>query len=113
MNEPEGVTPQRGSGFLSLPSTGVGKWSAWLLAVSLALILLNNLVVMPQTEQQANLELAQKAFNLAVFLCVAFAGVTGLFAIVMKRERSWAVFAAVLLFIVAVGLNLAECLDSA
>ena len=113
MNEPEGVTPKRASGFLSLPSTGAGKWSAWLLVVSLVLILFNNLVVMPETERQTSLELAQRAFNLAVFLCVAFAGVTGLFAIVVKRERSWAVFVAVLLFIVAVGFNLAPYLDSA
>lgn len=113
MNEPVGVTPKRASGFLSLPSTGVGKWSAWLLVVSLVLILLNNLLVMPVTEQHTNLELAQKAFNLTVFLCVALAGVTGLFAIVMKRERSWAVFVAVLLFSMAVGLNLAAYLDSA
>ena len=82
MNEPEGITPKRASGIQSLPSTGVGKWSAWLLVVSLVLIRLNNLAVMPEMEQQANLELAQKAFNLVVFLCVAFAGVTGLFAIV-------------------------------
>lgn len=107
MNESERVTPQQASGFLSLPATGVGMWSAWLFVASLVLILLNNLVVMPVTEQQTNLEPAQKACNLGVFLCVAFAGVTGLFAIVMKRERSWAVFVAVLLFIVAVGFNLA------
>lgn len=112
MNEPERVTPKRASGFLSLPATGVGKWSAWLLVVSLVLILLNNLVVMPETEQRPSLELTQKAFNLSVFLCVAFAGVTSLFAILMKRERSWVMFAAVLLFIVAVGFNLGAYLDS-
>lgn len=78
---------------------------------SVALILLNNLVVMPETEQRASLALAQKVFNLGVFLCVALAGVTSLFAIVMKRERSWVMFAAVLLFIVAVGFNLGPYLD--
>jgi hypothetical protein len=113
MNEPEGGTPQRGSGFLSLPSTGVGKWSAWLLVGSLVLILLNNLVVMPETERRISLEFAQNAFNLTVFLCVALAGLTGLFAIVMQRERSWATFVAVILFIVVVGFNLAPYLDSA
>ncbi|MCR4414686.1 MAG: hypothetical protein NUV77_19905 [Thermoguttaceae bacterium] len=112
MNQPEGVAPKRASGFLSLPSSGVGKWSAWLLVVSLVLILLNNLVVMPNTERQTGLELAQQAFNRAVFLCVAFAGVTGLYAIVMKRDRSWALFVAVLLFVVAVGFNLGAHLDS-
>jgi len=106
MNEPDEVTLKRASGFLSLPSTGVGKWSAWLLLISLVLILLNNLVVMPQTEQGTSLELAQRAFNLAVFLCVVFAGVTGLFAIVMKRERSWALFVSVLLLVLATAFNL-------
>jgi cytochrome bd-type quinol oxidase subunit 2 len=108
MSDPEGVGSKRASRFLSLPSTGAGRWSAWLLVVSLVLILLNNLVVMPETEQHSSLELAQRAFNLAVFLCVAFAGVTGLFAIVTRRERSWALFVAVLLFIVAVGFNLGQ-----
>ncbi len=111
MNEPQGIAPRRASGFWSLPSSGVGKWSAWLLVVSLAMILLNNLVVMPNTEPQASLDLAQRACNLAVFLCVAFAGVTGLCAIPMKRERSWTVFVAVLLFIVVVAFNLAAPLD--
>jgi len=106
MNELEKATPKRASGFLSLPSTGVGKWSAWLLLISLVLILLNNLVVMPQTEQGTSLELVQRAFNLAVFLCVVFAGVTGLFAIVMKRERSWALFVSVVLLVLVTALNL-------
>ncbi len=106
MNEPDKVTPKRASGFLSLPSTGVGKWSAWLLLISLVLILLNNLAVMPQTEQGTSLEPAQNAFNLAVFLCVVFAGVTGLFAIVIKHERSWALFVSALLLVLAAALNL-------
>lgn len=88
IREPEGVIPKRASGFLSLPSTGVGKWSARLLLVALGLILLNSLVVMPETERRTGFELAQNVFNLAVFLGVVFAGSTGLFAIVMRRERS-------------------------
>lgn len=96
-----------GLSLLSLPSTRAGAWSARLLVVSLALILLNTLVVMPHTEQRAGLELAQHVFNLAVFMCVAGAGVTGLFALVMRRERSWVVLVAVLLFILALGFNLA------
>jgi hypothetical protein len=105
MSGPEGVSPERASGFLSLPATEVGKWSAWLLLVSLGLILLNNLVVMPLTKQGASLELVQRAFNLVVFLCVLSSGVTGLFAIVMRGERSWAVFLAVLLALAAAALN--------
>lgn len=105
MSELEGGAPKRASGFLSLPSTGVGKWSAWLLLVSIVLVLFNNIVVMPRLEQQASVELAQQAFNLAVFMCFFLAGLTGLFAIVSKRERSWVAFVSVLLLVVVAAFN--------
>jgi cytochrome bd-type quinol oxidase subunit 2 len=110
VGEPEVGAPKRTTGFLSLPSTGVGKWSAWLLLVSIVLVLLNNLVVMPHTEQRTSLELAQRAFNLAVFLCIGLAGGTGLFAIVSKRERSWVAFVSVILLVVAIAFNLGPLL---
>lgn len=113
MDEPEAGTQRRASGFLSLPSTNIGTWSAGLVLLSLVMILLNNLVAMPVTEQRTSLELAQRVLNLTVFLGVAVAGVTGLFAVVMKRERSWAVLVAIVLFIVALGLNLAPYLHAA
>lgn len=97
MGQPE----QAKEGFLSLPSTGYGKWSARLLLVSLALILLNNVVVMPVTERQADLAHAQPAFNLVVGLCVIATGISGIAAALIKRERSWVVVLAVLLLIVA------------
>ena len=102
---------QKSSDFLSLPSIGIGKMSAWLLFISLVLILLNNLVLMPQTEQRTGLELAQNAFNLIVFLCVCSSGVTGLWAIVMKHERSWVLFISVLLLILAIALNVGELVN--
>ena len=81
MREPERVKPKPAAGFLSLPASRIGKWSAWLLVVSLILVLLNNLVVMSQTEQNTDLELAQRIFNLFVFLCVVASGLTGLLAV--------------------------------
>lgn len=102
---------KQSSGFLLLPSTGIGKWSAWLLLISLVLILLNNFVVMPQTEQRTGRELAQNAFNLIVFLCVCSSGVTGLWAIVMKHERSWVLFVSVLLLILAIALNVGSLVN--
>jgi hypothetical protein len=83
----------------------------WLLLISLVLILLNTLVVMPQTEQQTGLELAQKIFNLFVFLCVFSSGVTGLWAIVMERERSWVLFIALLSLVLAIGLNVGSLVN--
>lgn len=106
MNEPERPTPKRGSSFWSLPSTGLGRWSAWLLLVSVGLILLNNIAVMPYTEPRPSLEMVQRVFNLTVFLCVVSAGGLGLLAVVAKRERSWTLFLSVLLLILAMVLNL-------
>ncbi len=90
---------------MSLPSTGLGTWSAWLLSVSIVLVLVNNIAVMPLTERSASLELAQSAFNLAVFLCLGFAGATGLLAIISRHERSWVAFTSVLLLAIAVAFN--------
>jgi len=106
MNEPEQNTQKRSSGLASLPSTSIGRWSAWLLLIAVALILLNNLVVMPETEQRTGLELAQQLFNLAAGLCIVFAGVTSLLAIVKKRERSWVLMLSVLLLVFALAFNL-------
>ena len=102
---------QQPSDFLSLPATVTGRWSAWLLLMSLLLILLNTLVVMPQTEQRTGLELAQKAFNLIVFLCVFSSGATGLWAIVRERERSWVLFISLLLLVLALALNIGSMFE--
>ena len=108
MDEPERGTRKRASGFLSLPSTSVGRWSAGLLLLSVVLVLLNNLVVMPFTEQRTGLETPQSIFNLAVFLFVAGAGLSGVFALLAKRERSWAVILAVILLVFVVAVVAAD-----
>jgi cytochrome bd-type quinol oxidase subunit 2 len=106
MDEPPESTVRRASGFFSLPLTPIGKTSAWLLVGALALILVNNLLVMPQIEQEPRFERLQQSFNLLVFLSVAVAGCASLFAIVRRRERSWVLFASVLLLVLAAALNL-------
>ena len=105
MDGTERATRGQTSGFLSLPSTSVGKWSARLLLLSLVLMLLNVFVVLPATEQRAGLELARSVFTSFVVLCLISAGVSGLIALVMKRERSWAVVVSVLLSAVVVGFE--------
>jgi len=102
--EPERAARKRASGYLSLPSTSVGKWTARLLLLSVGLVLLNTLVVMPMTERRAGLEVPQTLFNIAIFLCVASAGISGTFALLMKRERSWVVIVSILLLVVVIGL---------
>ena len=102
---------QQPSDFLSLSATVTGKWSAWLLLMSLLPILLNTLAVMPQTDQRAGLELAQQVYNLTVFLCVFSSGITGLWAIVRKRERYWVLFTSVLLLVLALALNIGSMFE--
>ena len=112
MKEPAEASQKRISGFLSFPSTGVGKWSARLLLVSILLILIYNLVVMPWTELEPTLELVQKVFNLTLFLCIVFTCVAGRFAIVIKRERSWILFVTVLLLALAIAFDLGYLFQS-
>lgn len=107
MGEPETGASPRAAGFLSLPSTGAGRWSGWLLVASAALILLNNLVAMPLTEPRPDLETLQRVLNVTVFASLAVAGIVGLFAIVAERERSWIAFVPVVLLALALALNLA------
>jgi len=108
MGESEGSTRKRAAGFLSLPTTSIGKWSAGLLLLSLVMVLLNTIVVMPVTEQRAGLELAQTLYNAVTGMCVVASGVSGLFALVMKRERSWVVVVAVLVFASVIALMLQD-----
>lgn len=98
--------PKPSSGVFSLPSTRLGRWSAWLFVQSIILILINNLIVMPYTEQAGGLDLAQRIFNLMVFLWIAAAGLTGLVALIWKRERSVVVFLSLFLLLFALTMNL-------
>lgn len=108
MGEGERVTQKRASGFLSLPSTSIGKWSARLLLLSFVLILLNTFVLLPAIEQRTSLELPRIIFSFAILLCVVSTGISGSFALVMKRERSWAVVASVVVAILVMGFALSD-----
>ncbi len=93
---------KRPPGLCSLPSTGAGKWSARLLVLSLVLVLLNSLVMMPYTEARTGLQPVQNVSNLLVGLCVVSSGVSGLFAVVARGERSWVAWAAILVLVAVV-----------
>ncbi len=96
------VSPKHPSRFFSLPSTSLGKWSARLLVLAIALTFLFNLVVLPAQLP----EMAENAAGLTLFVCVLATGVTGLVAIVGKHERSWTAFAAVVVLLFVVAMNL-------
>ncbi len=108
VDEADRVTQKRVSGFLSLPSSSIGKWSTRLMLPSFVLILVNAFVVMPMTEQRTGLELPQAAFTGAIVLCMYSAGISGLFALLIKRERSWAVAVPVIVVILVMGAELAD-----
>lgn len=111
MGESSGVPMKEGARFFARPSTQVGRWSAWLLIVSIVLIVLNSAVVMPATESASGLESVQRVINLGVFLCLAAAGAAGATGIVAKRERSWVAFVAFGLFALGLLLNLASLFE--
>jgi hypothetical protein len=100
------ATQGRSPHFFSLPATGLGKWSASLFILAVALVLVFNIVVLP-----AHLpEMAENAVGLTVFLGVLATGFTGLAAIVLKRERSWTAFLAVVVMLLVVAMNVAPFL---
>ena len=108
MNTARTVAPKRPSGFLSLPSTRLGKWSAWILAITIALILVNNIALMPVAERTQGLQLFQSVVKLAVLLGVVTCSITGLLAIAVKHERSWTAFLAIALLLFVVAMNVIE-----
>ncbi len=110
MGEAKRVKEQRASRFLSLPATMIGKCSACLLLLSLLLILLNVFLVLPASEQRTGLELPQVVVSFSILLCILSSGISGLFALVMKRERSWTVVVSVLSLIMVMAFALSDVL---
>lgn len=98
MTEPKRGAHTWASGFLALPSTSAGTWSARLLLLSLVLMLLNTTLVLPAIEQRPGFELTQSIVSSVIMLCVLATGATGLFGLVRERERSWVAILAVLFF---------------
>ena len=80
----------RGPGFLSTPSTKLGRWSVALLATFAAFFIINSMVFTPWIVEvpwwQA---FAALSFGLA-------AGIVGLIAVIRRHERSWLVWLAML-----------------
>ena len=77
------------SGFLSLPSSRLGRVAGWLLLLGVILVVLNTAVILPFTESRSGLDAWQLAVNLLVGGCVVAAGACGLAAMIFRRDRSW------------------------
>lgn len=106
MNVTGAITPKHPSGFMALPSTRLGTWSAWLLVVALVLVLANNLIDVPARQ----IEVVNRLANLTAFLAIVATGATGAVAILSKHERSWVAFLAVAFLVFALAMNLGAML---
>jgi len=98
----------RSSTFLSLPKTAVGRWSAWLLLLTLVLLVTSVTLVAPMTECSGGLEAVGSAYNLVTAAILVSAGVTALVAMVRQRERSWVLVAAAVISVLLMGAEVVD-----
>ncbi len=94
----------RGSRFLGMPTSRLGRTTAWVFLASIVLVFLNTVVVLPITERKAGLDTVQKLYNVIAATSVFAAGIVGLLALVRGRERSWAVILPVVFMIAALAV---------
>jgi hypothetical protein len=82
--------------FLSFPRTRLGKWSAGLAATFLVLFLLNSVLFVSGLVRLPMQETWGPFYALLMVGCGLAAGIVGLTAVLRQRERSWAVWLAIL-----------------
>ena len=87
------------SGFLSLPSSRLGRFAGWLLVVALVLIALNTAFILPFTRSRPGLDAVQSAVNLLAGGSLVVSGATGLLAMILQRDRSWTLVSSVVLLL--------------
>ncbi|MHB9003652.1 MAG: hypothetical protein ACYC6C_06250 [Coriobacteriia bacterium] len=92
----------------SLPISSSGRLAAILLAVALAVIVLNAAVIMPFTESRTDMDGVQQVVNIAVALTLLVSGIVGSWAVIRDRERSWVVWLAVALTLVVLIMEITE-----
>ena len=97
---------------LGLPTSRLGRATAWAFLASIVLVLLNTLVVQPITESRAGLETAQSLYNVVAAASVLAAGIAGLLALVRSRERSWVVMLPVAVMFAALAMLVADLASS-
>lgn len=90
------------SGFLSLPSSRLGRVAGWLLLLGVILVVLNTAVILPITESRSGLDAWQAVVNLLVGGCVVAAGAFGLVAMVFRRDRSWTLVVSIVVLVLVV-----------
>lgn len=92
------------------PSTRLGWWSAALMITFHILMAINTAVFMRLPEVVAWWGALLPFYGILMLLCGLAAGITGLIAIIRRRERSWLVWLAVLPGLFVIFLLLGEFL---
>jgi len=100
----------RGRGFLSVPSTKLGRWSVALAATFVALFIINATVFMPSTVEVPWRQTVLPFYGIAMMACGLAAGIVGLISLVRQHEHSWLVWLALLPGLMVVALVLGEFL---
>lgn len=97
-------------GFLSTPSTKLGKRSVILAAVFVVLFIINAIVFMPSEVAIPWRQVVLPFYGIAMLSCGLVAGIAGLVAVIRYRERSWLVWLAMLPGLMAIAFVLGEVL---
>ena len=104
------ATTSQSMGFLTRPSSVLGRVSVILFIIAIVLILLNASVIDFLSLNGGISSGVSNAFGLVLGICVLTAGISGLIAIVFKRERSWAVFVTTVVPLVVLGNEILQFL---
>ena len=97
-------------GFLKRPSSVLGRVSVILFIIAIVLILLNASIIDSLSLNGGISSGVSNAFGFVLGISVLSAGISGLIAIVFKRERSWAVFATTVVPLVVLGNEIVQFL---
>ncbi len=81
---------------LGWPSTRIGWRSIWLGVAFMILWIINSMVLMPFSAALHLGPLFHSSFSILMLLCGLAAVVVGLIAIIIRHERSWLIFLAIL-----------------
>jgi hypothetical protein len=100
----------RGRGFLSTPSTKLGRWSVALAATFVALFIINAAVFMRLTQEAPWQHTLLPFYGIAMLACGLAAGIVGLVAVIRWHERSWLVWLTLLPELLVIFLILGEFL---
>ena len=105
------VAPSRPR-FFARPSTALGRASAILFAGAVALVALMATLAEVMARRQSARPPTAIGLGAGIALCLLGAAITGLVALIARRERSWVVFVSTAVPLLLLGNELAQGLLS-